>query len=237
MPEYTSQEYTSTSNQIGIRLKLEMKKRGFTSTELARRADVLTSFLYDIISGKSCNPSTVKLARVADALGVSLTYLVRGIEKTPEAVAHISMQAAIKDRYIAIPHIMPGNTTAGSVNIAANKKEEVDPYYFHSDWIRNRLNADVADLRMLTLNGDNMEPALFHQDIVLIDTGRKIPSPPGIFIVFDGLGLTAKRLEYLTEQSGSHVRVISDNQHYSTYECSISDITIVGRVVWFSRAI
>ena len=61
---------------IGQRLKLEMKKRNISSAQLAKRADVKISFIYDVISGKSANPSTVKLARVAEGLGVSLAELV-----------------------------------------------------------------------------------------------------------------------------------------------------------------
>src|ERR1700722_8204055 len=68
----------SNKKPIVHRLKIEMKKRGIASTGLAKLADVKTSFLYDVISGKSANPSTVKLARVAQSLGVSLAYLVGG---------------------------------------------------------------------------------------------------------------------------------------------------------------
>lgn len=220
------------TNPIGSRLKLEMKKRGITSTELARRADVLTSFLYDIISGKSSNPSIIKLARVADALGVSLTYLVRGVAENTTATTH----DAVKENYITIPHIALNNST-NTVDSLIPYKADSEPYYFNSEWIRNHLDTNISDLRMLTISGDSMEPTLCHQDVVIIDTSKKTPSPPSIFILFDGFGLSAKRLEYVSETKNPRIRIISDNPHYSTYECSISDVTIIGRVVWFSREI
>jgi hypothetical protein len=40
------------ANPIGHRLKLEMQKQGVTSAQLAKRADVKTSFIYDVLSGK-----------------------------------------------------------------------------------------------------------------------------------------------------------------------------------------
>ena len=223
----TVTEYTSHTNPIGNRLKSEMKKQGFTSTELARRADVLTSFLYDIISGKSSNPSTVKLARVADALGISLTYLVNGSEANLYNIAN--------NDYVGIRYVTLSDYAKNGDGKNISHKQEIEPHYFSREWIKNNLNADIDDLRILIIDGDSMSPALCHKDIVLIDTKKKTPSPPSIFILFDGFGLTAKRLEYVSEPKNPHVRVISDNQHYSTYECSISDVTIIGRVVWFSR--
>ena len=221
-------EYTSHSNPIGARLKLEMKKRGLTSSELARRADVLTSFLYDIISGKSNNPSTIKLARVADTLGVSLAYLVRGIEEAPSN--------GLKEGYVAIP-LLTLNQDSNDREHQPDQGEGKEPFYFSGDFIRNHLDSEIANLRLFTINGDSMEPALLHHDIVLVDITKKTPSPPSIFILYDGAGLVAKRLEYVSNPKNPHIRVISDNPHYSTYECSISDAAIVGRVVWFSREI
>lgn len=213
---------------------MEMKKRGLASAELARRADVLTSFIYDVISGKSSNPSTVKLARVADALGTSLTYLVRGVDTNTDISAP---DATKKEKHISIPRLALASSASNSENNTISHKyiEENEPYYFNREWISTHLNTNASNLRIFTINGDSMEPTLLHQDIVLIDTSRQTPSPPSIFVIFDGIGLTAKRLEHLAESGGSQIRVISDNQHYSSYECSISDISIIGRVVWFSR--
>lgn len=219
-PEYTSH----TANPIGIRLKIEMKKRGLTSTELARRADVLTSFLYDIISGKSSNPSTVKLARVADALGISLNQLVSGTD---------TIGKTLTPGCISIPRITV-NTSAQSAGLVTHE-EEGESYYFRESWIKKHLSARVEDMRLLYISGDSMEPTLQHQDIVLVDTGKKSPTPPGIFVLFDGMGLVAKRLEYVSDPQSPRIRIVSDNPHYSTYERSLEETSIIGRVVWFAR--
>ncbi len=64
-------------------------------------------------------------------------------------------------------------------------------------WIRDRLKARPADLRMLHVEGDSMLPTLSDGDIVLVDLSRTAPTPPGLFVLFDGLGLVAKRLEHV----------------------------------------
>src|SRR3954463_9843442 len=99
-----------SANPIGQRLKLEMKRRGITSAELAKRADVKTSFIYDIISGKSANPSTVKLARVAQGLGVSLSSLVGS-----DAQFAAAARQAQGSEYVTIPHIAVDVTGGGIV--------------------------------------------------------------------------------------------------------------------------
>lgn len=232
VPEYTSPEYTINTNPIGTRLKLEMKKRGLTSTELARRSDVLTSFIYDVISGKSKNPSTIRLSRIAESLGVSLTYLVRGEEYSQNN----PVQNSENKDFIYIPRITPDEYVNDDKKISSYTNEN-DTYQFSREWIRSHLNTNISNLRIFTINGDSMEPTLLHQDTVILDVSKKKPSPPSIFIIFDGIGLTAKRLEYFSENQSQRIRIISDNQLYSTYECSISEVSVIGRVVWFSREI
>lgn len=215
-------------NGLGHRLRSEMKKRGISSVELARRADVKTSFLYDVISGKSANPSSIKLARVAESLGVSLTYLA-GTSDSPHEGYHFSFPP--QQDYLSIPRLFveDGQVVA-----------HVDPlenFQFRKDWIRKKLGVAPDALRVLTIHGDAMVPSLHHGDVLLLDSAQQHPSPPGIFVLFDGVGLVTKRLELLPHADQPKLRIICDNPHYSTYETNLSDAHIMGRLVWFSREI
>ena len=60
---------------------------------------------------------------------------------------------------------------------------------------------------------------------------------PGIFVLDDGMGLVAKRLEHIANSDPPAVRVISDNGFYSPYERTADEIHIVGRIRWFAREI
>jgi len=66
---------------------------------------------------------------------------------------------------------------------------------------------------------------------------RRAPNPPGIFVLDDGMGLVAKRLEHIANSDPPAVRVISDNGFYSPYERTADEIHIVGRIRWFAREI
>jgi phage repressor protein C with HTH and peptisase S24 domain len=222
---------TSTVS-IGQRLKQAITKRGMPVNELARRAEVKPSFIYDIINGKSANPSTVKLARVANNLGIGMGWLAGTSEHATEHVS-ISLHTPHGD-YIAIPSIVADTPAGGGTTVSQERGGEC--YYFSRAWIREHLLANPDELRMLCVQGDSMEPTLCHNDRLIIDTKRKLPSPPGIFVLFDGFGLMAKRLEHVTHHNQPHLCIISDNPEYPAYECPIDETSIIGRVVWFARA-
>ena len=166
------------SNHIGKRLKQEMKKRGVTSARLASDAGVKTSFIYDIISGKSSNPSTVKLARVADCLGVSLASLVDGSqfqELTPPTPATSSSDMAqIAQLTMDFNQEIPAPTPIYS---------HEEPLSFNKNWLRHQLGVTPQQLRWLHISGDGMEPTLYNRDMVLLDITQTIPTQPGIFVL------------------------------------------------------
>ena len=74
-------------------------------------------------------------------------------------------------------------------------------------------------------------------DAVLVDMTRQLPNPPGIFVLDDGMGLVAKRLEHIPNSDPPAVRVISDNKRYLEYERTAEEIRIIGRIRWFAREI
>ena len=87
------------------------------------------------------------------------------------------------------------------------------------------------------VEGDSMLPTLHHGDIVLVDLARRAPTPPGIFVLHDGMGLVAKRLDHIPNTDPPRVRIISDNPWYSPYEGTAEEVNIIGRIRWFAREI
>lgn len=56
-----------------------------------------------------------------------------------------------------------------------------------------------------------MVPTLQDGDAVLVDMTRQLSNPPGIIILDDGMGLAAKRVDYIPNSDPPEVRVISGN--------------------------
>jgi phage repressor protein C with HTH and peptisase S24 domain len=102
-------------------------------------------------------------------------------------------------------------------------------------WIKNDLKSEPSNLRIMHVEGDSTTPTLHDGDIVLVDTTRKIPTPPEIFVLHDGMGLVAKRLEHIPQSDPPRVHIISDNSFYQPYECTTDEVNIIGRIRWFAR--
>lgn len=87
-------------------------------------------------------------------------------------------------------------------------------------------------LAIVRVAGDSMEPDYQSGDRVLVDTAHRIPSPPGVYVLWDGFGLVLKRLELIPGmEEPRRVRIMSINPAYSTYELTLDEISINGRVV------
>lgn len=69
-------------NTLGKRVASLRKRRGDTQKDLADRAGLSIPFISDIENDKR-SPGSESLLRLADALGVSMDYLMRGKEKAP----------------------------------------------------------------------------------------------------------------------------------------------------------
>lgn len=217
--------YMPTQTVIAKKLKNLLAERGMTAAELARIAEVRTSFVYDVLSGKSLNPSTFTLARVANALAIPLHELA-GAEPIP-ASGH-----GVSSHFVAIRAL---DTPTAAQDAGASGEKPADSVAFHPGWLRDTLHTFPEHLRILRINGDSMAPTLQDGDMVLVDTQRVLPSPPGIFILHDGFGLVAKRLQILPNSDPAKVSVVSDNAQYAAYERPLDDTKILGKVVWFAR--
>ena len=70
--------------------------------------------------------------------------------------------------------------------------------------------------------------------IAAIDCIQTRPSPLGIFILDDGVGLVAKRIKVIPSTTPQMLRISMENAACSTYQRRIDEVHIIGRVVWFA---
>ena len=221
------ESYDINQGLIG-RLRIAMDRVQTNARELAENAQVGRSFVYDILSGKSLNPTTQKLAAVAETLGVSLSYLLYGEESWGGGRREEASHAA-SDR-VSIASLTTEPSASGTSLVS--REIEDRPFSFRRNWIEDKLRATPGDLRIVDVRGDSMAPTLAEGDVVLVDLREQSPSPPGVFVLFDGFGLVVKRLEL---QADGLVRLISDNPQYAPYIRALNETNVIGRVVWFAR--
>lgn len=114
-------------------------------------------------------------------------------------------------------------------------EEANEAWLFADPLIRHELRAEPGDLWMIPVDGDSMEPVLASGDRILIDVSRTVPVPPGIFVIWDGMGLVAKRIEHVPHSDPPKLLLGSLNPAYDSHECPAEDVRVVGRAVWVSR--
>ncbi|CAA7618238.1 XRE family transcriptional regulator [Magnetospirillum sp. SS-4] len=214
---------------LADRMRVRMKELELRPLHVAEAAGVGRSFVYDILRGRSADPSSEKLTRVAAVLQMPIEALLYGEDgKQAPAVTTPSRRD-----YVAVPFVnVEADMGGGAV---AESEEDGAPWHFPKSWLRGVLRLRSAGLKLIRVRGDSMEPTLLGGDVVMLDTTQVIPNPTGIFVLHDGFGLVAKRLERLAGGEIPSVRIISDNSRYSPYDRSAEEIRIIGRIVWFAR--
>ncbi len=129
---------------------------------------------------------------------------------------------------------VPASAGAGGL---VEKQDDDQIWGFPTPWLRTELNAKPRELYVMTIEGDSMvsDPPqpydLAPGDKTVINTGDQTPTPPGTFIIHDGLGLVAKRIEFIDHSDPPTIRVMSNNPGYEPYERALVDAHILGRVV------
>ena len=137
---------------------------------------------------------------------------------------------------LAVP-LLDVSAAAGGGRIGNDTAGDDTALAFPPMLLRRITSAPTSSLRLITISGDSMAPTLEDGDMVMVDTGRTSPSPPGIFILDDGVGLVAKRVDAVPNSFPQQLRLSSDNPAYSNYQRRIDEVRILGRVVWFARSL
>lgn len=219
---------------LADRLQARAQQLGLSSAQVAEMAGVNRSFVYDILRGRSTRPGLDRLAEVARVLKVELDWLIHGIGDIEGASPFIENP---DDSFVAIAHAGVRPSMGGGAVVLEENVTPGRAYHFRRSWIKHGLKASPSQLRIMTVEGDSMEPTLLEGDTVLVDMTKRAPSPPGIFVLDDGMGLVAKRLQHVPNSDPPAVRVISDNKHYPEYERTADEVHIVGRIRWFAREV
>ncbi len=168
-------------------------------------------------------------SRYARLLNVSEAWLLTGQGDGPDA------EAAPHSRKSSTIHEVDVRAEAGAGGIGSDLSESsetvVERWVVPTGLLRAHTTAGHEHLRIIRVYGDSMLPVFRPGDRLLVDTSDRLPSPPGIFVLWDGLGIVVKRLEFVPYSDPATIRLISDNTSYETYSRALSEITINGRVI------
>ncbi|GLO70085.1 repressor [Phaeobacter inhibens] len=129
--------------------------------------------------------------------------------------------------FVAVPGY-DVSVSAGN-GVHATDENVVGHYAFSRRWLTRR-NLTPANLAVVRVAGDSMQPKLYNGDLAVIDT-TSTDLKDGVTYVFRlGEDLLIKRLQILPQRN---VNLCSDNPQYSPIQIDLSngELTSIGRVV------
>jgi transcriptional regulator with XRE-family HTH domain len=238
-----------------IRLKAEMDRQGLDMKSVSRRAGLGETYVRDALK-RERGGSLPALQKLAAALGRSVDWLISGAEEAGGEFSPDAPPNRRLDTSVTRP-IIDGATTAtstastifevdvragaggGGVPVECFVHDEQGNVYaaegITGEWslpptiMQGVLHASPRHIRVFEVIGDSMEPRLSEGDRIFVDLRYTVPSPEGIFALWDGYGLVIKRVQIVMGSDPMRLRIISANTSYSAYEASLDDVRIVGR--------
>lgn len=200
--------------------------RSLSKNAFAVKCDIKPTTMLGYLNGTS-EPNLEALLKITDTYNVPVGWLAAG-EGEPGSGEKKG------EEYSYIPLL----NVAGSAGTGAFVEDEMvlDLVAFRTSWLRSVLRVDPAQLKLIRVQGDSMEPSLSNGDTVLVDLSVDGHLSDGIWVIkMDGV-LKIKRVQQFP---GGKVSIISDNTAYAPIEIDTTSLPpgleFVGRVVWAGR--
>lgn len=172
-------------------------------------------------------PSATRLQRLAEVLGCTLAYLTGETDALVDGAASTSFDLVSINEHDVRLSAGPG---------ALIETEDVrNVWRAPRAFIQTELGVNPANLTMVQVHGDSMEPTLRSGDRVIIDHSDTNPARPGIYAIWDGDATVVKRLERVPYSDPPMIVLISDNPNHNPYTVHAELVNVIGRVVWYGR--
>ena len=192
------------------------RERGNSLAALSRMLGRNASYLQQYITkGSPRTLEEVDRRRLAQFFGVAEAELGAPEEKSLAAAGD----------WVEVPRL-PLEASAGPGAVGAEELP-FDAFRFSRRWLREQ-GLDPAMLSSIRVMGESMDPLLRDGDEILVDRTPR-PFREGVHVVRLGEALHVKLLQAVPPD---RLRLISKNAAYEPVEVAMSDVDVVGRVVW-----
>ena len=227
------------SNWLKTRVQLRLDELNLGPVEAATAAGIERTFIRDIIQDRKQTVRVDGAAKLTRALKLPKEAFLYE-EWRPDDAAQdghypdFDHDGAAPDRDLVFIPEYDIQLAAGSGRIPDRQRGK-DDWPFSRRFLGAVTAAPPEQLSIVEVVGDSMAPKLHPQDRILINHADVNPTPPGIFALWDGYGLVVKNVQRIHRSDPEKLLLISENPVYPPYEVLLDEVTIIGRVVWFSR--
>lgn len=191
---------------------------------LAQRLGIHESMLYRYIKGENALSAPLLVA-IAAAGGVSLDWLAGGKGAAPASLLKEPGAGAYTAKRPGAAYTpVPNNDPAAAPSLA-----------FDAAWLAQLCGARDAQLCLLEMRGDAMEPTLRAGDLLLIDRRISRVVQDGLYAVQLPAGVEIKRVQ---KRAAGALLLGCDNPRFKNVAltgAAAKAIKLLGQVVWFGR--
>lgn len=207
------------------RLQSRREQLGLRKQALAVQVGVSLTTIQQYENGQL--PKGEYAVRLSDALRCSLDWLLAGRGSAEGDVLETG-----DARLVMVP-MVEARLSAGTGSFETGG-EVLRHYAFRWDFLHRKGNP--AQMVLLRVSGDSMEPRILHNDVVLVDQSRCVPEPGRMYAV------GVEDMVYLKIVNAVPGKLIltSVNPEYAPIEADTGDqladlVRIIGRAVWVGR--
>lgn len=196
------------------------------ATNVSRKAGFGGSYIRDLNRKGITDPHQNALTAIAKVLGCTAEDIRSGA-----AVVEPSATVSINELDV---HVALGVSSSGDVGQSKPPQDAgavVGTHVYPAKSFHEAHGIQPGHVRIIPVRGISMQPELWPGQRVMIDIQDRTPSPPGIFVIWDGLGLVLKYIEVIPNSDPLRVRLSSAHPAFMSYECMVDDAHINGRVV------
>ncbi|ATD82441.1 MULTISPECIES: XRE family transcriptional regulator [Desulfovibrio] len=181
------------------------------------------------------SPSAEAILKICSGAEISVEWLMtgRGTMRPSENSSPIVYQNGPDDTDVVWVPMVDAVLSAGHGSFETSAHSE-RKYAFRLDFISRKGNP--ANMVLMRVAGDSMAPEILHNDVVLIEQGKKTITPGHIFAVGFEESIYLKRIDNLPGK----VILKSANPAYPPVELDVrgqneDQFRIIGRVLWSGR--
>lgn len=208
---------------------------GRSLSSIAREAGVSSTTLTRPVNNPE-HKFSVKLATlqaVRDVTGIDFLPFQSG--SPPESALERVESGESAQSSVSLVPVYDVSASAGD-GALVDYEAEAYSLAFPPAYLKKLTSSSPANLAIISVKGESMEPTLLDDDIVLLDATKTNLSFDGLFVLRFNDALHVKRVGRAPKRD--HVTVISDNSAlYPPMEMLVSEIEVVGKVLWYGRKV
>ena len=221
---------TMTNNTLSHRLTSAMKDAGLTQASLAKRAGISQSAVQKLTSGEA--KASKHIVTLASILSVDPTWLTTG--STTRPVDAWDDDTVMDDDDVNVPFFREIRLAAGHGEEKTIQLNHGRKLHFSRRTLK-KVGVKPQDAACVTVSGSSMTPVMPHGCTVGIDTSITVVVDGDIYAIGQHNHLRVK-IVYQMPWGGYRLRSFNSSEWPDeTYD--EDDLTILGRVFWYSALI